>query len=95
MNIRRLHWDERNTAHIARHGVSPEEVEEVLRGKYVPGTAYGGRESVIGHTVSGRMLTLFLHNFGQRGYYPVTARDASRQERFEYARKTATEDTDA
>ena len=29
--IRKLLWNERNTTHVARHGIIPEEVEEICR----------------------------------------------------------------
>jgi hypothetical protein len=40
--IQKLIWDEWNISHIARHDVSPEEVEQVCHGKPIEGEAYGG-----------------------------------------------------
>jgi len=33
--IRRLRWDAWNIAHIARHAVAPEEVEQVCHGNFI------------------------------------------------------------
>ena len=57
MEIREFEWDERNIEHIARHGVSPDEVEDVAfdddpwikRGR--KGTRY-----MLGYSVAGRYL---------------------------------------
>ena len=66
MRIREIVWSESDVAHIARHGVTPEEVEEALsanpvwrRGRTHPAT---GRESLIalGQTEAGRYLFIVL-----------------------------------
>jgi len=80
--IRRLRWDSWNVAHIARHAVTPDEVEEVCHGAPTFSQTYKGCLRVIGPTRIGRMLTVILAPEGPGGvYYPVTARPASRQER--------------
>ena len=81
LDIRQLIWDEWNIAHIARHDVLPDEVEEVCQSQHVEHEAYGGRVMVIGRTQAGRMLSVVLAPYGEGIYYPVTARDASRRER--------------
>ena len=85
--IRRLIWDSWNVAHTARHGVTPEEVEEVCHGEPVVQVGKKGRSLVFGPTLSGRMLTVVLDpESSEEGlYYPVTARPASRRERAIYA----------
>ncbi len=66
MRITEIVWSESDVAHIARHGVTPEEVEEVLsanpvwrRGRTHPAT---GRTSLIalGQTEAGRYLFVVL-----------------------------------
>jgi len=57
--IRRLVWEsgpDGNIEHIARHHVTPEEVEEICHGQFIVREAYGGRFLLIGPTLSGRML---------------------------------------
>ncbi len=85
--VRRLIWDPWNTGHIARHEVTPEEVEEVCHGDPVVQVGKHGRSLVFGPTQSGRMLTVVVDpESGEMGvYYPVTASLASRRERAIYA----------
>ena len=82
--VRRLSWDPRNVAHIARHQVTPDEVEQVCRGRPVVLGRFGGRLILIGSTQGGRMLAAMLDPEGGDVYSPVTARPASRQERRYY-----------
>ena len=81
--VRRLIWDPGNVAHIARHEVTVEEVEEVCQGAHIQGQAYAGRIMVIGTTGAGRMLSVVMEPYPAEAgvYYLVTARPASRKER--------------
>jgi uncharacterized DUF497 family protein len=84
--IRRLIWDTWNVTHIARHNVTPDEVEEVCHGRPLTSANYKGRIRLIGPTQSGRMLCAILAPTDREGvYYPVTARPADRKERRGYA----------
>ena len=83
-DIRRLIFDEQNEEHIARHGVTLEEVRDVceslplvLRGRRNRLTAYG-------RTSAGRYLLIVLDPPAGGAYYVVTARDMSRPERRRY-----------
>lgn len=80
----RFDWNAANIEHIARHGVSPSEVEEVFYRRFI----YGSMEVVkgeirvtlIGATNGGRVLTItFQARLNEVRI--VTARDASRKER--------------
>jgi uncharacterized DUF497 family protein len=83
--VRRLIWDTWNIAHIARHDVIPDEVEEVCHGQPVTSETYKGRIRVVGPTQARRMLTVILAPTDQQGvYYPITARPADRKERRSY-----------
>ncbi len=85
--IRRLKWDPWNVAHIAQHGVTPEEVEEICHRDPVVQVGKGGRLLIFAPTASGRVLTVVLdtESPSEGAYYPVTARPASRRERAIYA----------
>ena len=86
--VRRLIWDTWNIAHIARHDVIPDEVEEVCHGQPMTSHTYKGRLRVVGPTRSRRMLTVILAPTEEPGvYYPVTARPADRKERRGYAQQ--------
>lgn len=78
--VRRLIWDPVNVAHIARHQVAPDEIEEVCHGEHIQRQAYGGRIMITGLTQAGRMISAVLDPEGEGVYYPVTARSASRKE---------------
>lgn len=84
IDIRRLHWDPGNVTHIARHQVSPEEVEDACQNSPMVSQSYMGRLRVIGPTDFGRMLIVILDPESNDVYYPVTARPASRKERRRY-----------
>ena len=58
--IRRLIWDSWNITHIARHDITPDEVEDVCHGEYMASQSYKGRIRVVGPTSTGRMLAIIL-----------------------------------
>lgn len=76
-----LKWTDKNEAHIARHGVSPAEVEQALSGR--PLVFLHGREHTIiaqGTTYAGRYLTIVLTESIDGRFYVVTARDMTLRE---------------
>ena len=84
-------WDEENLKHIARHGVTPEEVEFVL-GRPTLDIGYQDwhgeeRSSEVGAAPSGRILTVITTFRGHR-IRVVTAYDASKREAGRYFRLT-------
>jgi len=80
--IRWLIWDIWNVAHIARHEVTPDEIEEVCHGEHMVRQTYDDRLLLIGPAFNGRMLVVILRPTKKRGvYYPVTARPSSKKER--------------
>lgn len=83
--IEKLIWDEWNIAHISRHDVIPDEVEEVCQIHSQVERANKGRIRITGLTKKGRIISVFLDPETQNGvYYPVSARDASKKERLSY-----------
>jgi uncharacterized protein len=85
--IERIAWDDWSIDHIARHGVTPEEVEEVV-GPFMLITR--GRDDtyrVIGQTYGGRYLTIIVAPRGSGTFNVVTARDADPSERRAYGRR--------
>src|SRR5438094_753078 len=71
--VRRLVWETGNELHIARHGVTRDEVEEVCHGDYIVAEGYSGRIMVVGPTHGGRTLAVVLAPRGRGTYFPVTA----------------------
>lgn len=87
--VNRLIWETSNIDHIARHGISQQEVEEVCHGQYVVKDAHGGRVMIIGPTLSGRALCIILDPEPDEGvWHPVTARSADRGERKKFTLET-------
>jgi uncharacterized DUF497 family protein len=90
MQIRAVVWDEWNEDHIGRHGVDPEEVEEVLVGLFAPPLIQRARQGTyraLGQTVDGRYLAIFFALRSPGRIYPITARDMDAKERRAYRRR--------
>src|SRR5437660_762706 len=83
--IVRLIWNEWNVAHIARHGIVPQEVEEACHDTPIEREGYNQRIIVLGATQQDRLLAVILQPEPEQGvYYPVTAFPASRKSRKQY-----------
>ncbi|MEJ7902235.1 MAG: hypothetical protein WKF63_10330 [Thermomicrobiales bacterium] len=83
LGINHLKWDDWNREHIAKHDVTPEEVDEMLASMPVVRSTYKRRYQVLGPTLFGRMLSVIV---GQdpnppHTWYVFSARPASRSER--------------
>ncbi len=87
----RFDWDESNIRHIARHQVTPEEAEQVLRNDpfYLSYETVSGEErwTVIGHTDNVRVLLVVWTLRGDDVVRVVTARGASKTARLTYLRE--------
>jgi uncharacterized DUF497 family protein len=79
-----LEFDDDNTEHLSRHGIAPEEVEQVTGNDYV--TARNKRHPknrivMIGRTDGGRMLTVVLETTRDDVVWrPITGWDSGPQE---------------
>jgi hypothetical protein len=80
-------WDEHNVAHIAQHGVSPDEVEYVATHQHLrfPATTKGeGRRwKLLGKTLDGRYLVVVFAVRDGR-FRTVTAYTMNQAERRKY-----------
>jgi hypothetical protein len=88
MRIRELVWSTECVDHIAHHGISPEEVEEVLLGAaWVQRAKSHGKNPVyyvLGQTMEGRYLFSVIIQFPDGRGYPVTARPMTDKEKGRY-----------
>jgi len=74
---------------IERHGVSPEEVEEVIFEDEPELVKHGQNRFLIrGQTTAGRYLFIVLEQEGKGIYVPITARDMSGRERKAFKRRS-------
>ena len=88
MRIRNILWDEDTILHIAKHGVIPQEVEEICFkiNPFVLKTRRN-RYYALGQTESGRYLTIIFEYTGQSKAKIITARAMSESERSLYQRR--------
>lgn len=86
--MREIRWTEWSEDHIARHGVVPEEVEQVVfsHPRYVA-TGRHGSVLVYGRTDSGRALLVVLSASRDGTNFVVTARNMTKRERLAFERK--------
>jgi uncharacterized DUF497 family protein len=89
-----LKWTQNTVDHIQRHGVMPEEVEEVIyEGKpFVkrgPGSGRNRRYYVLGQTQAGRYLQIGLGRVGGTTFKVITARNMEDDERRLYKKRSA------
>ena len=97
MKIKKLLWDEENRAHIARHEVSPEEVEEICSCEDPRPRIEKGKKSknrlalnlyyVLGKTAAGRFLFIVLRPNRKGEARVITAREMDSKERRRYGRR--------
>ncbi len=88
MEIRSFKWNEDTIYHIARHRVSPDEVEEVAFDGY-PYIRKGkrGRRYFYGNTIGGRYLFI-VYVLASRGRtHVITARDMDDKESKYYLKR--------
>lgn len=86
--MREIRWTEESEDHIARHGVVPAEVEQLLYSR--PRLVAKGREDVtlvFGTTDAGRHLVVVLADAGDGRLFVVTARGMTDAERRAFARR--------
>jgi uncharacterized DUF497 family protein len=89
MKIENITWDEDTANHIARHAVSPEEVEEVLFNDSDSSRIMRGKENrylAYGKTSAGCFLVVVLI-IANRKTRIITARDMTDREKKFYRRK--------
>ena len=88
MRIHGFVWPQERIEHIARHGVSPEEFEQVCFGKslVLRAKSQGGNPVyyVLGQTAQGRHLFAVVIAFPDGNGYPVTARAMMDKEKRRY-----------
>ena len=81
MKIRELIWPEDRINHIAQHGVTPAEVEQVCFSNSMVQRARSEGQNpvyyVLGQTDAGRYLFCVIIQFPNNKGYPVTARQMS------------------
>ncbi len=85
MEICELIWPEDRIDHIARHGIIPDEVDEICFGKAFVQRAKSQGDNpvyyILGQTEAGRYLFCVVIHFPDGRGYPVMARPMTDKER--------------
>jgi uncharacterized DUF497 family protein len=86
-----LEWDEQNEEHLARHGIQPSEIRQILSNRHVttpnPRNEEEGRVLLIGVTHGGRVLTVSLAPTSDEATWrPVTGWLATDEEKTRFER---------
>lgn len=69
-------WDDENVQHLAEHGVTPEEFEEIVADPDSQSTSRTtGRPIAFGFTSAGRYLACVFEMVDEVTIYPITAYD--------------------
>ena len=88
MRVHQLVWPQDRIEHIAGHGVTPEEVEQVCFGKSLVSRAKSEGENPVyyvqGQTEAGRYSLCVVIGFPVGNGYPVTARSMTSKEKRRY-----------
>jgi uncharacterized protein len=80
-------WTDDSEAHIARHGIAPEEVEQTTERPFYTMPGRDGTTLLLGQAHSGRYLLVVLSGSGD-GHWPVvTARAMTEAERRVFKKK--------
>lgn len=86
MHIAGLEWNEWNIEHIAKHSVTPQEVEEACYNQAVCRRTKDGLYIVYGQTDAGRYLFMVVRYKSEGVVYVITARTMNKNEE-KYYRK--------
>ena len=86
--MREIRWTEESEEHIARHGVAPAEVEQVLYSRPRLGARGGEHVTLVfGTTDAGRHLVVVLADAEDGCLFVVTSRDMTESERRTFVRR--------
>lgn len=77
MIISDLFWDDENDEHIARHNVTPKEVEDVCFGLNLSKKESSNRYILSGQAENGRYLNVVIEHIGKGLFRPITAFEMS------------------
>ena len=86
MNLDWFLWDDRTIAHVARHGLRPEEVDETLENDYRTLTTRNGFYMLLGRSAAGRYISIIFDLLGDGKAWVITARDMTQTEKRRYSK---------
>jgi len=80
-------WTDASEAHIARHGITPSEVEQATERPFYTMPGRGGTTLLLGQTHAGGYLLVVLSGSGDGRWHVVTARTMTDSERRVFIKK--------
>lgn len=87
MIIGELKWDDDNVDHIARHNVTPAEVQDVCYGLHLSEKAGRNRYVLSGQSDVGRYLNVVIERIGKGLFRPITAFEMSDSYKLRYKKR--------
>ncbi len=87
MHIEGVLWSERSLAHVSRHSVDPDEVEDVVADVRTRAFRKAALLLLTGQTRAGRYVLVVAAPRAQNRIFVVTARDMTSAERRRHLRK--------
>ena len=87
MKIESLYWDDANISHIARHGLSSVDIEDVCFGEHISFRGQRRRYILYGKTENGNMIMVVLERVFGHVFRPITARAMTEKEKHNYRKK--------
>jgi len=84
-----LHWDDANIEHVARHGLSPVDIEDVCFGEHISFRGKQRRYVLYGKTRGGMMIMVVLEQLSRHRqvFRPITATPMTEREKHRYRRR--------
>jgi uncharacterized DUF497 family protein len=87
VQIHELQWDDSNVAHIARHDISPDEVEDVCFSLHIRERSENKKYILSGQTSNGRYLHVVLAGADKGLFRPITAFEMSDNDKRSYRKR--------
>jgi hypothetical protein len=82
-----IHWTDDSERHIARHHVTPEEVEQSTNRPFYTMSGRDGTTLLLGQADAGRLMLVVLSQASDGRWYVVTARTMTAAERRIFKKK--------
>ena len=87
MKISRLEWDDVNIEHIATHGITPTEVEDVCFGTHIAYRGKYARNILYGQADNGKYIIVVLMHLYETVFRTITAHEMSENKKHAYRKR--------
>lgn len=87
MKIEELEWDDWNIEHITKHGVTPQEVEDVCFGFHISQRVGERRYVLSGQSSAGKYLNVVVEKIREPRFRPITAFEMSDNYKWRYKKR--------